>query len=326
MNLQRWIVEFEDATDSSGRSLFTRNTKKVAIEQLKKVKHVSDPVGVPMYTKIPPGPRSLHNLPKWKSNRPESLLEKFHELLAHLANTGTNPALADAITLRGTAEHNVRCRWKMFVNNKKLQGQKLDIPCHFEDTPRYMDHSMLDLLNRRAVELKLTPVFDNVTPIHNHNGEKFLSAYYLEQQERNKSVGQDSKTSMCLCPLCKAYLAIGDKGSIEIGQELPLSDSPRPDGQIDAQMAIICQPVVPQANKKSAPWLVPLSPALFTNSTFGVQPSGWLVYPQPMAQVIPYSKPPLCCADFALYQHKKLVGLSIFGRPPHSRVCVRRRK
>jgi len=127
INLQRWIVEFESATDSSGHSLFTHNTKKVAIEQIKKVKHVSYPVDVPMYAKTSSGPRLLHNLPKWKSNRPELLLENFHELLTYLANTGTNPALTDAITLRGTAEHNVRSCWKVFLNNNKLQGQKLDI-------------------------------------------------------------------------------------------------------------------------------------------------------------------------------------------------------
>lgn len=98
-NLSRWIVEFKNAKDDTGRSLFTQNTEKVANEQLKKVQHASDPPGKEMYQEIPPGKRSTHNLSKWASRRPESRLGKFHELLAHYSNTGMNAELADALTL-----------------------------------------------------------------------------------------------------------------------------------------------------------------------------------------------------------------------------------
>jgi hypothetical protein len=57
-----------------------------------------------MYKEIPPGPMSTYNLPKWQSLRAESALEKFHEFLAHLTNTGTNKDLADTLTLGGAAK------------------------------------------------------------------------------------------------------------------------------------------------------------------------------------------------------------------------------
>jgi hypothetical protein len=41
--IERWIVEFLDKSYSLGRPLFTRNTKKIAKEQTKKVKWVQDP-------------------------------------------------------------------------------------------------------------------------------------------------------------------------------------------------------------------------------------------------------------------------------------------
>jgi hypothetical protein len=84
--IERWIVEFSGKTDSLGHPLFNRNTEKIAKEQTKKVKWVQDPPKMKMYRAISPGKRSTHQLPKWLSNRPESGLEKFHELLAHLLN------------------------------------------------------------------------------------------------------------------------------------------------------------------------------------------------------------------------------------------------
>ena len=127
--IERWIVEFLDKVDSLGRPLFTRNTEKIAREQTNKVKWVQDPPNMQMYRKIPAGKKSIHQLPKWLSNRPESGLEKFHELLAHLANTGCGKVLADALTLSGTANHNVKARWKEQVNKQKLLGQDIHGTC-----------------------------------------------------------------------------------------------------------------------------------------------------------------------------------------------------
>ncbi len=49
--------EFKNAKDQRGKTVFTRNTKKVAIEQLKKVHHASNVPGMDMYQKIVPGSR-----------------------------------------------------------------------------------------------------------------------------------------------------------------------------------------------------------------------------------------------------------------------------
>jgi hypothetical protein len=125
--LEPWIVEWVDKTDAQGRALFTRNTEKIAREQMKKVKWVEDPPNMELYRKIPAGTKSTHQLPKWLSNRPESGLEKFHEFLAHLANTGSGNKLADALTFGGTCDHNVKARWKEKVNEQKLLGVDIDV-------------------------------------------------------------------------------------------------------------------------------------------------------------------------------------------------------
>ena len=198
------IVEFKNSKNDTGRSLFTKNTEKVATEQLKKVQYASDPVGVEMYHKIPAGKRSTHKLPKWASLRPESRLEKFHELLAHMANSGMNAGLSDALTLGGTAEHNIKCRWKHFVNLERLADKDVKIPLHFIDEPQFWDHSLLGYLNEQAQSLALSVPFENVTPIRANNGEVFLSKYFKEQQERNHNkVG--FLDSMCQCDTCISY-------------------------------------------------------------------------------------------------------------------------
>jgi hypothetical protein len=90
--LKLLIEEFKDSKDpASGKPVFTRNTEKVATEQLRKVHHASDILGMDMHQEILPGPRSTHGLSKWKCDRPELPLETFHELLlAHFGNSGMN--------------------------------------------------------------------------------------------------------------------------------------------------------------------------------------------------------------------------------------------
>jgi hypothetical protein len=96
--------------DKTSKSVFTRNTEKVATKQLKKVHHASDVPGMEMCQEILPGKRSTHGLSKWRYGRPESPLEKFHELLAHFGNSGMNPELSNILELGGTAEFNVKMR------------------------------------------------------------------------------------------------------------------------------------------------------------------------------------------------------------------------
>ncbi len=135
--LNLWIEEFKNERDQRDKPVFTRNTEKVATEQLKKVHHASDVPGMDMYQEILPGPRSTHGLSKWKCDRPESPLEKFHELLAHFGNSGMNKTLADTPTLGGTTQFNIRMRWNAAINKRKLAGEIVDIPGDFIDLPRY---------------------------------------------------------------------------------------------------------------------------------------------------------------------------------------------
>ena len=213
--LQRWIVAYENAQDSQGRPIFTRKTKKVATEQLKKVQYLSDPVGCQMYLEVPAGKKSIHGLSKWVSGRGESGLEKVHGLIAHLANTGSSEALAGTITLGGTSMYNVKCRYTMEVNQKRLKGEDDGIPGHFEYQPPFWDHSLLALLNGEAERRRLRRPFEKVTEIREDNGEVFGAEYLTQQLERNKTVGQNKDTWMCNCILCHPLLSNSDSSNNE---------------------------------------------------------------------------------------------------------------
>jgi hypothetical protein len=45
-NLSKWIDEFKSRTDATGQPVFSQRTIKVTVEQMKKVKHASDHLGV----------------------------------------------------------------------------------------------------------------------------------------------------------------------------------------------------------------------------------------------------------------------------------------
>ena len=173
--LHRWIVEWENKTDDEGRSVFGRDSKKVAYEQMKKVGYASDPPGEDMYQKVPAPPKSTHHLPKWISQRPEPALEQFHKFLVHLANTRTHSDLAAIITLGGVAGMNVDNRWEFKKRNECLQGKIRRIPLHFEDIAPFTDHSLPEYINIEAKKQGLSCFFDDVTPIREDCGEVFLS-------------------------------------------------------------------------------------------------------------------------------------------------------
>ena len=175
MGLQRWIVEFKGKTDDQGRSLFTKTTEKVAREQLNKVSDASDPPNMNLYTKVPPSKNSCHQLPQWRSWRPEAALEKFHEFLAHYGNTGMSHGLADMLTLRGTAEHNQKIRHRLQANKGALPMRLQFVPQHFEDVPLFPDHHHLEFINNMAACRNLLPVFNHVKKLPADNGERFLS-------------------------------------------------------------------------------------------------------------------------------------------------------
>jgi hypothetical protein len=195
--LNLWIEEFKNEKDQSGKAVFTQNTEIVAIEQLKKVRHAPNVTGMDMYQEILPGPRSTHGLSEWKCDRPESPLEKLHEVLAHFGNSGMNKILANTLTLGGTTKFNIRMRWKAKVNKWKLAEEILDIPGDFVDLPQYYNHLCLDYLNKLAENCGLPPIFDDVHLVSKNKGEVYLSKYFDEQMVTNQTVGQDQIMRMC---------------------------------------------------------------------------------------------------------------------------------
>jgi hypothetical protein len=197
LKLKLVIRDFAKKRDSQGIFVFTPMSAKTILEQCKKVHNAQDPDDFDLYTKIPATKNSKHGLSKWASKRAEPGLEKYHEALAHFANTGSAVDLADILNLEGTGEWNVKCRWKAATNDRKLAGEKIVVPVHYEDQPKYWDHSLLLLLNHRAKQKGIDPIFENVTEIKPDNGEKFVSAYFKQQVVRNIRKESDKKTKQC---------------------------------------------------------------------------------------------------------------------------------
>ena len=120
--LEEWIRTWDGVEDSCGRRVFSSATTKATREQMSKVQFVLDSEKAIVYSPVPPPKDSVHNLTVWRTNRPESSLEKFHELLAHFGNGAMRKEYADALIYRGTAEYNITCRWKSQKEQKVVRG------------------------------------------------------------------------------------------------------------------------------------------------------------------------------------------------------------
>ena len=155
-----------------------------------------------MYLELPPGPRTTHGLSRFLSRCPESTLEKFHEAVAHFANSGMKPSLSDCLTLCGTAEHNVQCRHKAQVREARGSSKRSDVPQYLEGVPLFWNHSMLHYLNLQALQNGLSHIFESIQKLGKNNGKVFLSKYFQAQKTRNVKYGQDQGTSKCTCPDC----------------------------------------------------------------------------------------------------------------------------
>jgi hypothetical protein len=293
-------VEFKDKIDSLGHSLFTRNTEKIAREQVKKVQWVADPSGVPVYQKIPAGKKSKHKLPKCLSNCPESGLEKFHQFLAHMANTGSGRELADALTFAGTGDHNIKARWREHVNKAKLECKEIPGTVKLEGKSPFWGHSYLHLLNRCAKSLGLQPCFDFVTPPSDDNGEVFLSEYFEQQKRQNETVGCDKGTKFCNCRICRQYSPLGSEVSSDISKNEPNVENPNAEEQIQNSENIhFVAPTVPP-NSIPMPQLPTVAP------TRGVQQNPTLWWAMPFKPC--FNWPPFYCIPKKQYYDNTLCG------------------
>jgi hypothetical protein len=104
------------------------------------------------------------------------------------------------------AAHNDRRCWIYKLNNLKLKGKEVSILVKYQDQPPFWDHSYLQYLNECAKDHNLPPLFPNTTTIKEDNGIKFLSEYFVAQKEQNQKYPTNSRTKMCTCPRCTAYL------------------------------------------------------------------------------------------------------------------------
>jgi hypothetical protein len=99
-------------------------------------------------------------------------------IFTHLTNTGSGKVLADALTLGGTANHNVKARFMEQLNKQKLLGKDIHGTQEYLEEPEFDDHSYLDLLNRHGISLEWGQMFDFIVPPREDNGEVFLSKYF----------------------------------------------------------------------------------------------------------------------------------------------------
>jgi hypothetical protein len=318
--LVEWTNKFKDLKDMNGKSLFSRDTEKVAIEQTKKVQYIQDLEGIDMYRQLPPGPRSTHGLPRWHSLRPESSLEKFHELLAHFGNTGMAPGLSDTLSIKGTAEHSVGSRHKQEVQKARLEGRPSTVPQYLEDVPLFFNHSLLDYLNRVALSRGLDQMFSNVRCLKPNNGEVFMSKYYEEQEKRNRLYGQNEKTGQCKCPACvaKPFPLVGS----EVGASESLATA------VPTRAAPAQSPSLPAAKPPPNPILPaptrPLPVQQFIPTTAAFVPYPSIVLPKDCC----YPFYPFYCKKFSRYLLRKHQngGGGVFGRKPHDSDCSSREK
>lgn len=153
-----------------------------------------------MYQEIPAETGSPHGLSIWKSKRLEAKLERSHMDLAHFANTGMTEALADALTLRGTCEDNLKVRHRNACISGMTKGAG---PNRINMSPPFMDHSMLHHINRMANERGMSYIFPGVLPLPSDNGERFLSTYMKQQELRKIKYRSLIGDDQCPCPGCK---------------------------------------------------------------------------------------------------------------------------
>jgi hypothetical protein len=279
-----------------------------------------------MYQQIPPGPRSTHGLSKWKCDRPESLLEKFHELMAHFGNTGIEKELADTLTLGGTTEYNVKQRWKATMRLDGAVGNK--IPSSFVDLPQFYDYLLLLYLNDEAFKCGLPLIFCDLHPIRENNGEVFLSKYFDAQIGRNNSVKQDPKTKLCLRPTCKArVLAPASPFSQErvtaairsiVAAAIRSNSNDSTPVSIESSLPPFSQPVIvaqEQPQPSTAAVFVPSIP--LAEMVYGA----WMPRPHDCC----YMVGDFHCATYALYLRRKISGVQVLGKPPHEMTCPVRR-
>ena len=249
-NLTSWIEEWEFEEDNFNRRVFSDSTGKAARTQFDKVRYVLDCMAAEVYTTFPAPPGSKHGLSTFKSNRPESMLEKFHELLAHYCNVGCGDQFANAPLQRGWAEYNGTARHRYNCMTKRSANQ-LTQRRALDTTTTFLDHSLLHYISQQSRHLGHLDLFDNYEePPTKNNGEVFLKNYFEEQVERNKSQLFDKEFKQCICNECMMPAGLPTTGIPAVAVEE--NDAFRPltcqlvDGTSTSSIAVAEEPPRPE--------------------------------------------------------------------------------
>ena len=126
------------------------------------------------------------------------------------------PELADALTLGGTCEYNIKQRYKSETDDRLRKGEVIGVSGNSSEIPLHYDHSYLHYLNELASSKSLPPIFENVRVPVKNNGEVFLSKYFHEEMTRIKLCAQESVyKKVCSCKSCQNFLTPKDNTSLQ---------------------------------------------------------------------------------------------------------------
>ena len=203
-NLQRWMDQYKGDTDpSTGKKLFTVDTKTAVTEQMKNAVHIQDALPLhETYRVIKPTPSTKHECNEYISLRCESKVEQYHDQLAHFANCGMRADLCDTLNLVGTARYNTKIRHKIRMA-EELSVSRPNVPSGWKNHPEFFNHSDLTFANGLAESIgyPVSP-FDYACPLPEDNGERFFAQYLSEQLQREAEVETSPLSDRCYCRAC----------------------------------------------------------------------------------------------------------------------------
>ena len=211
----------------------------------------------------------------------------------------------------------------MTINKKKLNGSEIDLPVEYQDIPQVENHSYLAYLNSQARNLGLSDAFEEVTPVKPDNGEVFLSEYFVEQNQRNATTGQDAKTHLCLCSSCLSFT-----NDLRRNRSETVSVSRERDELVSTQQQpqMILPTVPPVTNMAISPRILQAPAPLLARTPLVVDnrhlSNGWLSIPSSCC----FPGPPFYCVNRLEYFGRKNSGQRVLGRPPNHHMCCPARK
>jgi hypothetical protein len=321
-----WVEAWTDARDPNGRPVMSDKTAAATQEQMTKVKYVLDSERATAYTKIAPSKAAKHRLTAWRSNRPESNLERFHGLLAHYANNGMRAEYADTLNLRGIAKYNQQQRQKFVKNNNKMiqAHDERTCPVWMEKHLLHIDHSLLHYLNQQALAKGIDQPFEYVETPTTNNGEVFLSEYFSAQVKRNYEMLDDSQQpgSMKTCQCAECTLEDTAMVAVEFSVNV-VQEQEEQHCEIDDDDNNEHENEHENDNDNPLPSLIHLPPPTATANQRHQQQT---FVPPGNEKLMCFPLPPFQCSAFRRYLLRKMQArnygdTSVLGRPPHDFWC-----